>query len=55
MGSQDNKSIVQAFYDQWNTGAIDFEDLVDQDVVNHHQTEVPRPDWTSSGRRSRGS
>jgi predicted ester cyclase len=41
MGPQDNKSIVQAFYDQWNTGAIDFENLVDQDVANHQPDSSP--------------
>jgi predicted ester cyclase len=35
MGLQANKAIVQEFYDQWNSGAIDFERLVDPDVANH--------------------
>jgi predicted ester cyclase len=35
MGPQGNKAIVQEFYDQWNSGAIDFEHLVDPDVANH--------------------
>ncbi len=35
MGSHANKSIVQEFYDQWNSGAIDFERLVDPDITNH--------------------
>ena len=34
-GPEANKSIVQEFYDQWNSGAIDFERLVDPDVANH--------------------
>jgi steroid delta-isomerase-like uncharacterized protein len=41
MGPQDNKSIVQEFYDQWNTGAIDFENLVAQDVANHQPDRNP--------------
>jgi predicted ester cyclase len=35
VGSQENKSLVQEFYDQWNSGAIDFERLVHPDVTNH--------------------
>jgi predicted ester cyclase len=35
MGSHANKAIVQEFYDQWNSGAIDFERLVDPDITNH--------------------
>jgi predicted ester cyclase len=41
VGPQENKSIVQAFYDQWNTGTIDFENLVDQDVANHQPDRDP--------------
>jgi predicted ester cyclase len=33
--SQANKAIVQEFYDQWSSGAIDFERLVHPDVTNH--------------------
>ena len=39
--SEDNKAVVQAFYDQWNAGAIDFERLVHPDVVNHQPGREP--------------
>jgi predicted ester cyclase len=32
---EENKTVVQEFYDQWNSGAIDFERLVHADVRNH--------------------
>jgi predicted ester cyclase len=38
---QDNKSIVREFYDQWNSGAIDFERLVHPDVTNHQPDRDP--------------
>jgi predicted ester cyclase len=41
MGAEDNKSIVQEFYDQWNAGAIDFERLVDPKVTNHQPGRNP--------------
>jgi predicted ester cyclase len=41
MTSQENKSIVQEFYDQWNAGAIDFERLVHRDVTNHQPDRDP--------------
>jgi len=37
----ENKSIVQEFYDQWNSGAIDFERLVHADVLNHQPGRDP--------------
>jgi predicted ester cyclase len=33
--AQENKAVVQDFYDGWNAGAIDFERLVHPDVTNH--------------------
>ena len=36
-----NKAIVQEFYDQWNSGAIDFERLVHPDVTNHQPGSDP--------------
>ena len=36
-----NKSIVQEFYDQWNSGAIDFDRLVHPDVTNHQPGRDP--------------
>lgn len=41
MTPNENKSIVQAFYDQWNSGAIDFDRLVDEDVTNHQPDRDP--------------
>ncbi len=41
MSAQENKSIVQQFYDQWNSGAIDFERLVHPDVRNHQPDRDP--------------
>jgi predicted ester cyclase len=32
---------VQEFYDQWNSGAIDFERLVHPDVTNHQPDRDP--------------
>ena len=36
-----NKAIVQQFYDEWNTGAIDYDRLVHPDVVNHQPDRDP--------------
>jgi predicted ester cyclase len=41
MRLSDNKSVVQEFYDQWNSGTIDFEGLVHQDVTNHQPDRAP--------------
>jgi predicted ester cyclase len=41
MASDDNGAVVQAFYDQWNAGAVDFERLVHPDVVNHQPGREP--------------
>jgi predicted ester cyclase len=41
MKPQENKSIVQEFNDQWNSGAIDFERLVHPDVTNHQPGRNP--------------
>ena len=40
MGPQ-GKAIVQEFYDQWNSGAIDFEHLVHPNVANHQPDRNP--------------
>jgi predicted ester cyclase len=37
----ENKSVVQAFYEQWSAGAIDFERLVHADVTNHQPGMEP--------------
>jgi predicted ester cyclase len=39
--AHDNKAVVQAFYDGWNEGAIDFERLVHSDVTNHQPDRDP--------------
>jgi predicted ester cyclase len=41
MGPQGNKAIVQEFYDQWNSGTIDFEHLVHPDIANHQPDSDP--------------
>jgi predicted ester cyclase len=41
MSPQENKAIVQEFYDQWNSGAIDFDRLVHPDVTNHQPDRNP--------------
>jgi predicted ester cyclase len=41
MSPQENKSIVQEFYDQWNSRAIDFERLVHPDITNHQPDRDP--------------
>jgi ketosteroid isomerase-like protein len=41
MPTPDNKSVVQGFYDQWNSGAIDFDSLVREDVTNHQPDREP--------------
>ena len=35
MTSNENKAVVQEFYDQWTAGEIDLERLVADDVTNH--------------------
>ena len=41
MGPQGNRAVVREFYDQWNSGAIDFERLVDPAVTNHQPGRNP--------------
>jgi predicted ester cyclase len=41
MTTDENKAIVQQFYDEWNAGAIDFERLVHRDVTNHQPDREP--------------
>jgi predicted ester cyclase len=38
---QQNKAVVQQFYDEWNSGAIEFDQLVRLDVVNHQPDRNP--------------
>lgn len=35
MSQDQNKAVVQLFYDQWSAGAIDFDLLVHPDITNH--------------------
>ena len=37
----ENKTVVQEFYDQWNSGGIDFDRLVHVDVTNHQPDRDP--------------
>jgi predicted ester cyclase len=41
MPPEENKSIVQEFYDQGNSGAIDFDRLVHEDVTNDQPDRSP--------------
>ena len=41
MTPQDNKAIVQAFYDQWSSASIDFDRLVHPEVRNHQPDRDP--------------
>ena len=41
MTPEENKALVQEFYDQWNAGAIDFERLVHREVTNHQPDRDP--------------
>ena len=41
MTPDENKAVVQEFYDQWTAGAIDFERLVSEDVTNHQPDRPP--------------
>ena len=35
MTPDENKAVIQGFYDQWTAGAIDFDRLVHANVTNH--------------------
>lgn len=54
MSSQENKLLVQEFYDQWNSGAIDFERLVLPDVANHQPDREPETGLDSFRRAIEG-
>jgi predicted ester cyclase len=41
VSAEANKAVIQAFYDQWNAGAIDFEHLVDRGIANHQPGSGP--------------
>jgi predicted ester cyclase len=38
---EENKAVVQRFYDQWNAGALDYDRLVHPDVTNHQPDREP--------------
>ena len=41
MTPDENKAVIQDFYDQWTAGAIDFDRLVHADVTNHQPDREP--------------
>jgi predicted ester cyclase len=41
VAADENKAVVQQFYDEWSSGAIDFERLVHPDVINHQPERHP--------------
>jgi predicted ester cyclase len=41
VSAEADKAVIQAFYDQWNAGAIDFEHLVDRGIANHQPGSRP--------------
>jgi predicted ester cyclase len=41
MTPDENRAIVQTFYDEWNSGAIDFDQLVHPEVRNHQPDRDP--------------
>ena len=55
MTAEENKAVVQQFYDEWNAGAIDFDRLVHRDVTNHQPDRDPETGSRSSVGRSRES
>jgi predicted ester cyclase len=41
MTPHENESLVREFYEQWNSGAIDFEGLVHAEIANHQPEREP--------------
>jgi predicted ester cyclase len=41
MTPAENESLVQEFYDQWNSGAIDFDRLIHPEIANHQPEREP--------------
>jgi predicted ester cyclase len=41
MTDEDNRRVVLSFYDGWNQGIIDFDALVDNDIVNYQPEAAP--------------
>jgi predicted ester cyclase len=36
-----SESVVQEFYEQWNSGSIDFERLIHEEIANHQPEREP--------------
>ncbi len=53
MTRHENESLVREFYEQWNSGAIDFERLVHPDIANTSPNESRNAGAKRFGRRSR--
>ena len=49
----ENTSLVQEFYEQWNSGAIDFERLIHPNMANHQPDVSLKSDATYSEGPSR--
>jgi predicted ester cyclase len=41
MTRHENESLVREFYEQWDSGAIDFERLIHPDIANHQPEREP--------------
>jgi hypothetical protein len=41
MTPDENKAVIQEFYDQWTAGEIDFDRLVQADVTNQQPDREP--------------
>jgi len=41
MAPLENESLVQLFYDQWNSGGIDFDRLIHPEIANHQPEREP--------------
>jgi len=54
MTPEENKAVVQRFYDQWNSGSIDFERLVHAEVANHQPDRDPETGLDSFRRAIEG-
>jgi len=54
MTPEENKAVVQRFYDQWNSGSIDFERLVHPEIANHQPHRDPETGLDSFRRAIEG-
>ena len=53
MTPDENKAVIQEFYDQWTAGAIDFDRFVHADVTNYQPDRNPNAASTSFAGLSR--